>query len=356
MMGARIKQARIAAGFSLRDLAEKTNHFVTAQAIHKYELGMSAPGSDVLIRLSKALGVKIEFFFRPLREQISLGEPVYRKKSSLSKKQIDSIQARVRDSLEKYLEVEGYFGEHRFSRFELPPDKERKIRSMNDIERFSRELRRKWALGIDPVQRLTEVLEDRGVKVVTLDAERDFDGLSCWANETIPVIVVRNTQESDRMRLSLAHELGHLLMDLSPSLNPEKAAHRFAGAFLVPEEVVRAELGNSRNRFSSFELLTLREKYGMSVQAWIFRAYDLNIISHSFLVQLIRFLKSKGLYDKELGTKLPREEPARFKRLVVQAVEEKLISPAKGAEMLDISLNELRTMLEVGALSEEPHS
>lgn len=356
MMGARIKQARIAAGMSLRDLANKTNNYVSAQAIHKYELGTSAPGSDVLIRLSKALGVKVEFFFRPLRDQISLSEPVYRKKSSLPKKKADELQARVKDVLEKYLEVEGYFGENRFPKLDLPADKVRKVRSMNDVEHLSRELRRTWALGIDPIQRLIEVLEDRGVKVVTLDAEKNFDGLSCWANENIPVIVVRNTQESDRLRLSLAHELGHLLMDLSPSLNPEKAAHRFAGAFLVPEEAARAELGNARNRFSSFELLTLREKYGMSVQAWIYRAYDLNIISHSFLVQLVRFLKSRGLYNKELGKPLPPEEPARFKRLVVQAVDEKVISPAKGAEMLDISLNELRRMLEVGTLSEEPHS
>ena len=356
MTGARIKQARIAAGMSLRDLAEKTNNYVSAQVIHKYELGKSTPGSDVLIQLSKALDVKMEFFFRPLKSEITLGKPIYRKRSSLSQKELASIQAKVKDSLEKYVEVEGLFPDDRFPKFKLPPKKGRKIRSLEEIEQFSRELREEWALGIDPVERLTEILEDRGVKVVTIDAKRDFDGLSCWANETIPAIVVRKTQESDRMRLSLAHELGHLLMDISPSVDTEKAAHRFAGAFLVPEEAARQELGDSRNRFSSFELLSLREKYGMSVQAWIYRAYDLKIISHSFFVQFVRFLKAKGLFEKELGKKLKPEEPKRFKRLVIQAVEEKLISESKGAEMLDISLPELRNMLEVGALSEELHS
>lgn len=345
MIGVRMKQARIAAGMSLRDLANRTNNYVSAQVIHKYELGKSTPGSDVLLKLAKALGVKVEFFFRPLRTEVSLGESAYRKGSGVSQKELDSIRAKARDHLEKYLEVETLFPKDRFVECTLPKSSDRTIRKLEDIEVFARELRKQWKLGIDPLEKPTEVLEDRGVKMIMLDAEKDFDGLSCWANDTIPVIVVRKNQTSDRLRFSIMHELGHLMLKPTKSLNEEKAADRFAGAFLVPKEAVVAELGEQRSKLSFYELMELRKKYGMSVQAWIYRAHDLGIISDSLYRQLFAQLTAKGLREKEIGESLPVEEPKRFERIVIQAVEEDLISESKGAELLGIPLNNFRQKL-----------
>ena len=62
-IGERIKQARKIRGMSQRVLAERAG--VSAQAISKYERDINAPSSGVLLRLSKALGVGVEFFVRP---------------------------------------------------------------------------------------------------------------------------------------------------------------------------------------------------------------------------------------------------------------------------------------------------
>lgn len=356
MIGDRVYQARVAAGLSLRQLAERTDNYVSAQVIHKYELGKAQPGSDVLIKLAKALGVKVEFFFRPEAASVTLSEPAYRKRSRASAKHQQSIHAKAKEWVEKYIAVESLFPEHRFSAFKLPKESDRAIHKLDDIEPFARNLRKQWALGIDPIEKLSEVLEDRGVKVVMIDADGEVDGLSCWANETIPIVLVKKNQPSDRLRFSMAHELGHLLLLPSKSVDPEKAADRFAGAFLVPAEAARAELGEHRSSFSLYELITLREKYGMSVQAWVYRAHDLGIISDSFFVQVFRHLKQRGLYNKEIGNPLPAEHPRRFERLVVQAAKEELLSPAKGAELLDVPLNEFRKKLEAGVLDAEMHS
>ena len=85
MFGERLKQARLAAGLSLRGLADRVDNYVSAQDIHKYELDKTTPGSDVLIKLSQALGVKMEFFFRPQSVAINLSEPEFRKKATVSK-------------------------------------------------------------------------------------------------------------------------------------------------------------------------------------------------------------------------------------------------------------------------------
>ena len=38
----------------------------------------------------------------------------------------------------------------------------------------------------------------------------------------------------ERQRFTLAHELGHLVMDVAAKLDEKKAMQRFAGVFLMP--------------------------------------------------------------------------------------------------------------------------
>jgi Zn-dependent peptidase ImmA (M78 family) len=321
------------------------DNYVSAQVIHKYELHNATPGSDVLIKLSQALGVKMEFFFKPQFIEIELSEPAYRKRSTVSKKEKEAIRAQTKGWVEKYLEVESLFP-NRFKTNVIPQKLRTSLNQMIGIEERVKALRKYWALGLDPIENVTEVLEDQGVKVVMLDSNSQVDGLSCWANGTTPVVVVNKNQNSDRLRFSLAHELGHLLLECSKSIDQEKAAYRFAGAFFVPDEVAKRELGSNRTKLSLYELQNLREKYGMSVQAWVHRAQDLEIISDSFAMQIFTSFRRQGIHKKELGNTLAAEAPKRFERLVIQAVEEGLISDSRGAELLDLSVNELRQKIK----------
>ena len=61
MIGQRLKLARAASGLSLRDLEAKIGNLVTAQAIGKYERNEAMPGSRVLIALSDALDVSVDY-------------------------------------------------------------------------------------------------------------------------------------------------------------------------------------------------------------------------------------------------------------------------------------------------------
>ncbi len=352
MIGDRIKQARISAGLSLRQLAERMDHYVTAQVIHKYELGKSTPGSDVLIHLAKALNVKVEYFFRPDSVDVQLSDPVYRKRFSVSSKYLKSVQAKVKEWVEKYLEVESLFPDNRFPKIKLPDENQRLIKKVSDIEELAISLRKVWNLGIDPIENLTEVLEDRGVKVVMLEGKGSFDGLSCWANEEIPVILINKDFSGDRQRSSLAHEVGHLIIRVSPSVNEEKAALRFSGAFLVPAEVVYRELGRQRHTINLEEFNMLKKKYGMSMQQWVYRAKDLSIISESRASELFRLFRERGWNRREPGYVVPSEEPERLKRLILQAVTEGLISPVRAAEILGKPFADFRKSLR-GELGQE---
>jgi Zn-dependent peptidase ImmA (M78 family) len=208
---------------------------------------------------------------------------------------------------------------------------------------LAKDIRSHLSLGLAPIENMTELLEDSGIKIFQWPGEEGkFDGFSCWANNDIPVIVVKARLSGDRQRSSLAHELGHLVMNTAAGLDPEKAARRFSGAFLVPDVVARRELGAKRHKLELTELFTLKKKYGMSIQQWICRAKDLGIISGGYAVNRFRCFRTQDWHKCEPGEPLPEETSSRLKRLAIQAVAEDLISPARAAELSGISVGELR--------------
>jgi len=330
-IGERIKSARIMAGISQRDLADAAE--ISAMAISKYERDLDIPGSGVLLRLAGALGVKIEYFFRPTT--VTLSVPTYRKRASLPAPQEASILERIQDWLERYLDVESLL--NRTSTFTLPEP--RHIKTMEEIENAALDLREQWCLGLDPIEGLTETCEDHGIKVGLIDGHVAFDALTLRANDKIPVIALRRDMSGDRQRFCLAHELGHLVLEPAEHIDPEKAAHRFAGAFLAPRPAVELELGTKRQAIGLYELHLLKHKYGLSMQAWIYRAKDLRILTEEKATQMFKRFRQQGWHCEEPGDALPSEMPQRFERLVMHALCEGIISQARAAELLAVPLD-----------------
>ena len=331
-IGARLRAARVRAQMSQRALAEKVG--ISHTAISKYERGLDVPGSEVLIRLAQVLGVKVEYFFRP--SVVTVTMPVYRRKRALPEKARKAIIAGVQDWLERYVEVEHLFPDER-PQFQLPPDFPRRITSLEDVEEAASALRDHWRLGQDPLDNLAELLEERGIKVGMVEAHDKFDALTLRANGE-PVIVLRKGMPGDRQRFSMAHELGHLMLDVAEGLDEEKVVNRFAAAFLVPKSAVYMELGRKRRHIYIHELYLLKHKYGMSMAAWISRARDLGIISETLAQRLFREFKQRNWWRKEPGDPFPPEEPQRMKRLVMRALAEGLITCSRAAELLSMPL------------------
>jgi len=325
-MGERLKVARKAAQLSLRALAEEVG--VSAQAISKYERDLMMPNSEMLLRFAQALGVKVEFFFR--LQQVTLSTPAYRKRAALPRKQEQAILAQVQEWLERYLEIESLFPDEKTPSFDPPDHTSRQASSLEEVEDVALALRKKWRLGEIFIENLIDLLEDQGVKVGLVEGHDEFDACTFWANDSIPVIVTKRGVPGDRQRMNVAHELGHLVLET----DDEKAAYRFAGAFLVPADIVRYELGERRRSLDPYELHLLKHKYGLSMQGWIYRAKDLGIISESAAGHLFRLFRREGWYREEPGDQLPPEEPKRMTRLVLRALSEDLVSESRVAELL----------------------
>lgn len=341
MIGERIKQARAAAGLSLRDLAEQVG--VSAMAISKYERDENTPSSGVLLALAKVLHVRTEYFFRQV--QVNLEEVSYRKHPDLPEKEKTRVLAEVQDQLERWLELESFIPTPWAIPFKLPKKLPQQVRSFDEIEDVAIAVRHAWDLGLNPILDLIDTLESHGIKVfaVTFDADKKFDGLSAKADGK-PVVVVGKDWPGDRQRFTLAHELGHLVLHdrLGKGMDEESACHRFAGAFLVPKPEVEKALGKSRTWLEPQELMLLKQEWGLSMGGWTYRASDNGILPKSRMQALWSHFRQHGWKEKEPEPQYPREKVRLFKQLVYRALAEDLMGESKAAELFGMSLAHLR--------------
>jgi len=327
-IGERIKAARIIAGLSQEDLGEKLG--ITKMAISKYETGAVTPNSTVLIALSKALEIKVEYFFRSTR--VKLSKPSYRCKKALAKKEETKILGKTAEWLERYLMVEHLTGTKK--PLDLPKPEQCRVKTFGDIERTAQRIRKEWNLGSDPIENVMDILEQHGIKVGVVEAPEKFDALTLWYNEKCPVIVVNKHFPGDRQRYNLAHELGHLVLNIESDMDVEAAAHRFAGAFLVPEDMAILELGKQRNVLDFRELYLLKHKYGMSMAAWIHRAADLGIITETVAKRYWIQLRTLGWHKTEPEKQVSTESPTLMRLLLFRAVSEHTISQSRFVDLL----------------------
>lgn len=334
----RIKSARALAGLSLRELSDRMDGIVSHNAITKYEQGLMMPDSKVLVALANALHVKADYFFRPYEVEVERIE--FRKKSRLSAKEVSSIKEEAIDSVSRYIELEQFL--HLESDF-VNPLQHLLISSGKDVEKAVNTLVNVWKIGLNALPNVIELLEDKEIKVIELDVNEQFDGLSGWSNTNIPIIVVNKNFGVERKRFTALHELGHLLLVFDEKLDnktKEKLCHRFAGAMLIPEETFLQELGKTRKSISVSELIAVKETYGIFIQAIMARARDLSVISDAYFQGFRIWLNKDAKRKTEvgLGQYIGREQSTRFKQLLYRAASEEVISLSKAANLANEKL------------------
>lgn len=172
-----------------------------------------------------------------------------------------------------------------------------------DPREVARRLREYWDLGDGPIRNLVGVVESAGIIVIERPlATPGQDAVSTWPGDQsrFPMMLVTKGLAPDRLRFTVAHELGHLLMHDIPGPEQEDQSNKFAGELLAPADSIRPDLAGLRT--GEFRrLLTLKEKWGMSIGALIRRAYDLEIITDRQYREFNMRLGQMGWRNSEPG-------------------------------------------------------
>lgn len=341
--GQRLRLSRLAAGMSLRQLAAAIDHAVSAQAIGLYERGRMLPGSPVALRLAEALAVPLGYLLssQPLRLQAV----EFRRGRALPARQRNLVQAAVLEHLDRYLQVESLLNLSHAG-WRAPPGAPYAVVDPADAETAAERVRVAWSLGEGPLVRLTEELEQRGVKVMLMDFPLSVDGLSCRVpqpdNVSVPVIVVSSLKPPERQRFVMAHELGHIVLEVTDPARLEAACDRFAGALLLPAEAVRAYLGSRRQALAHEEIRDIAGLFGVSGMTVLERLAELDIITAATRRRVARTLN--GVARVPPAPPID-EQPQRFRRLVLRALAEGALAEAKAVELLRVGTGELERLM-----------
>lgn len=345
MIHDRLRRARVLKGLSLDELARAAGD-ISKQALSKFERGEAVPNSTRLLQFSTLLGVKPEYFFRP--DTAELGPLEFSTQARMPRHRQEQIAEKMQEHLERYVALESCFDAIDI-RIAPTPSRCLPVTSTDDAEQAADRLRREWGIGHGAVANLTQLLEERGIKVALLVEADDFDGACASSTDEAHALIALNTDRAgEHMRFTGAHELAHRVMALPkgmPAADKERCCHRFAGAFLYPAEQVLMDFGSHRrSRVHPAELLNAKRRYGVSMQVPLRRLKDLGLLSDTGYRHATTQFAQAGWRESEPEPLLP-EQPRRFESLVFWGLAEGLFSPSRAAEFLQRPLGALEPAL-----------
>jgi len=309
--GDRLRQARIYKGLRKVDVARAID--VTPAVIGQYESGRTRPSVSVFASIALNLGFPPEFFERRGQPaHVAEGEAHFRKLRSTSKLERDQALVRLEFLAEVIADVEKHV---ELPKVDLPEYAVDDEAPDTEPEAAAATVRQAWRLGTGPIDNVVRLLEGRGVVVIRPTVgSSGIDAFSTWIGNR-PVVVLGNDKgDTARSRFDAAHELGHLVMhhDANPGRHVvEKQAHRFAAAFLMPAEIIGKEFP-SRMSWPAF--FSLKQRWRVSLQALLYRAKTLGILSPDSYQRAHITLSQRGWRDNEPIAIGEPEEPALLGR------------------------------------------
>jgi Zn-dependent peptidase ImmA (M78 family)/plasmid maintenance system antidote protein VapI len=339
--GEMVRLARESRELTQGELAEAVG--VSQGLLSKIENGLLPVASDVLLRLAKVLDYPAKFFFQQER-LFGLPARFHRKLKNVNGKSLDRIHAEVNimmihlDRLRKSIELED-------SALIPRIDPEETEGSAFEIARRIREL---WQLPRGPIKDLVGIVEAAGGIVVFADfGTHRIDGIGVVRSSLPPVFFLNRSIPMDRLRFTLAHELGHVIMHRIPSEEMEQQANAFAGEFLLPA----ADISEVLAPVSLERLANLKLIWKVSIAALLKRAAELEIISKAQYRYLWSRMGAAGYRRAEPPElELPFEEPRVLTDILEAHLNELGYSPEELRELLAIRFPDFRRLYpEIGA-------
>ncbi len=275
-------------------------------------LTSDGPSPETIERIAAALDFPASFFY----QQDGLSglplsvHPMNRRKAAVSERVLKQIHAELNIRLIHL---------RRFLRAaNIAPELPLPAIDVDDGDgplEIARTLRRAWLIPDGPIDNLTDYCERAGILVIWCELAKGIDGVSMNARDLPPCIFLNKDSPADRMRFSLAHELGHAIMHRVPTDNIEDEANAFAGELLLPERQYRRLLVGQT---ITLEWLARQKAYWKTSMAFLlYRAGAVGAITRHQSEYLWKKISAMGWRTREPAeTEFAHEQPSVFPRLV----------------------------------------
>jgi Zn-dependent peptidase ImmA (M78 family)/transcriptional regulator with XRE-family HTH domain len=279
--------------------------------LSRVENDLAVVTDELLQRAETAYSFPRAFFF--LNETI-YGPPVsvhpmWRKKADVSAREIDSIVAD--------LNIRGFHLRRILEGIELRTKADiprLDVVDFESVEKIAALVRAHWQIPSGPIKNLMLYAERAGIIVMHSNmAGTPISGVTYSIPGLPPMILLNEDQSADRMRFTLAHEIGHLVMHKFPSATMEEEANEFASNLLMPSADLRQAF---KGRRIDLALLgALKPEWLVSMQALLMRAKTLGFLTEGQNQYLWKQISARGLrlqeppqfdFPKEIPTVMPR--------------------------------------------------
>ncbi|MBW2939679.1 helix-turn-helix domain-containing protein [Zhongshania aquimaris] len=322
---------------------------ITQGHLSKIENGIIAPDEKVLNAMTTVLDVPAALLHSPDRVY---GAPMsvhamFRKKADVGKKSVEAVIAELNVCLVGLrallksvdLQAAAVLPRYDIEDYEMSP---------GDI---AENVRRAWQLPNGPIRNLIQAIEDAGVIVFPLDMQgASIDAVTLSVPDLPPCIFFNRNKPADRIRFSIAHELGHLVMHRQPSSTMEQEANEFAAELLLP---AREFVASVSERVDLAELARLKQIWKVSMQAALYRLSSLKVISYNQNVYLNKLINKHGYRRSEpASTEFPHEVPVTFEQVKNLHLSDLGYSVVELQELLKVNAEDFKAIygLAVGAV------
>jgi Zn-dependent peptidase ImmA (M78 family) len=291
--GAMLRLARQRKGFQQTEAAPRLG--IDQSLLSRIENGLVEAREEVLLRAQSVYELPKSFFVLtdPVYGAPVSVHPMWRRKADVSVREMDSIVAELNIRimhLRRLLEGAEFAPTNDLPRLD--------IEDYGAAEKIAAIVRAHWKAPRGPLSNLTLLVERAGVLV----AHSRLGGASVsgvtFATPGLPALIVLNSdQPADRLRYTLAHELGHLVMHRFPSSTMEEEANAFAAALLMPAADIR---GSFLGRRIDLPLLAaLKPEWKVAMQALLMRATALGFVSKNQTHYLWKQINARRLRLRE---------------------------------------------------------
>lgn len=291
--GGMLRLARHLKGFQQTEAAKRLG--VDQSLLSRFENGMSPISADVLLQASKIYDLPQSFFAQtdPVYGAPVSVHPMWRKKAEVSAREVDRTVAELNI---RVMHLRRMFEGAEIAHTSDIPRLD--IEEYQDPRRVAGLVRAHWKVPRGPLTNITRLVESAGAIVAHSPlGGASISGVTFATPGMQPLIVLNSDQPADRMRYTLCHELGHLVMHKFPTPNMELEANRFASALLLPEADILPAF--KARRVDLALLAALKPEWRVSMQALLMCASELLSLDTHRKQYLWKQMSAKGYRLRE---------------------------------------------------------
>jgi Zn-dependent peptidase ImmA (M78 family)/transcriptional regulator with XRE-family HTH domain len=268
---------------------------VDQSLLSRIENGVAEARDELLLRAQESYDLPRSFFFLtdPVYGAPVSVHPMWRKKADVTGREMDGVVAELNIRsmhLRRLLEGAEFVAGSNVPRMD--------IEDFGDPSKIAGLVRAHWKVPSGPIKNLTALVERAGVLVVHSPLSgASISGVTFSPPGMPSMIVLNSAQPADRLRFTLAHELGHLVMHRFPSAKMEEEANAFASDLLMPASDIAPYFVGRRVDLSL--LAGLKPEWRVAMSALLMRATSLSAVSKHQAQYLWKQMSARGLRLRE---------------------------------------------------------